>query len=140
MGQMTEEIHTRNGIVPRVIDGIWKRICDATENMKFELKLSFLEIYHERIHDLLSSAKETSSSSRKFNKRRKKKKEKEKRLKTRQHKHRNGVYVETLNEIYVRDSGELFNLIKNANKKRKSAETKMNKTSPRSHAVLTIIT
>ena len=55
MGEMTEEIHPRNGVVPRVIEGIWKRIVEADDNYEFELKVSFLEIYNEQIFDLLSS-------------------------------------------------------------------------------------
>ena len=127
MGDMIKsELHPRVGIIPRVVREIWNRIVHASTNYEFELKVSFLEIYNEQIYDLLSTNNNRTSKK-----------------KTRQkliiREYSDEVFVENLNEIYVRDQNELFDLIKSANKKRISAETKMNRSSSRSHAVLTII-
>eukprot|EP01083_Nonionella_stella_P236967 831747_1 len=131
MGDMIKtEMHPRHGIIPRVVREIWNRIVHASNNYEFELKVSFLEIYNEQIYDLLSTDGYTNNSKRR-------KKHKREKLIIREYSDQ--VFVENLNEIYVRDQNELFDLIKSANKHRISAETKMNRTSSRSHAVLTII-
>jgi len=130
MGNLSKaEMHPHVGIIPRVVREIWSRIVHASTNCEFELKVSFLEVYNEEIYDLLSEDND--------GRRRRKKKKKREKLLIREYS--DEVYVENLNEIYVRDQNELFDLIKTANKKRISAETKMNRTSSRSHAVLTII-
>eukprot|EP01083_Nonionella_stella_P314183 1130874_1 len=129
MGDMIHsEQHPRRGIIPRVVDEIWNRIVHAPANLEFELKISFLEIYNEQIFDLLSSSPQPRNG--------RKKKQRKTKLIIREYE--DEVFVENLNEIYVRDQNELINLIRTANKKRVSASTKMNHNSSRSHAVLTI--
>ena len=41
------------GIVPRMMDNIFDLIESAPEELEFTVKCSFLEIYKERINDLL---------------------------------------------------------------------------------------
>lgn len=42
------------GIIPRSFDQIMNIIDNNTQNKKFLLRCSYLEIYNEEIHDLLS--------------------------------------------------------------------------------------
>ena len=132
MGDLSKiyEAHPRVGIIPRVVREIWSRIVNADTNCEFELKVSFLEIYNEEIYDLLGPM--TSRS-----KRGKKRKGHRQKLIIREYS--DEVYVEGLNEIFVRDERELLDMIKSAQKQRIQAETKMNRTSSRSHAVLSIM-
>ena len=41
------------GIVPRMMDNIFDLIINSPEELEFTVKCSFLEIYKERINDLL---------------------------------------------------------------------------------------
>jgi hypothetical protein len=41
------------GIIPRMMDRVFELILDANESIEFTVKVSFLEIYNEKIHDLL---------------------------------------------------------------------------------------
>ena len=41
------------GIVPRMMDNIFDLILNAPEELEFTVKCSFLEIYKEKINDLL---------------------------------------------------------------------------------------
>lgn len=41
------------GLIPRMMDEIFDCIMRANENIEFTVKVSFLEIYNEKIHDLL---------------------------------------------------------------------------------------
>lgn len=43
------------GIIPRMMDEVFDGIMKANENIEFTVKVSFLEIYNEKIHDLLDS-------------------------------------------------------------------------------------
>ena len=45
------------GIVPRLVDAIFEFIADSPENIEFVVKISMLEIYMERIRDLLNPNK-----------------------------------------------------------------------------------
>ena len=42
------------GIVPRMVRTVFNRIENSSENMEFAVKVSFCEIYNERIKDLLN--------------------------------------------------------------------------------------
>jgi len=42
------------GIIPRMVRTVFNRIENAGENMEFAVKVSFCEIYNERIKDLLN--------------------------------------------------------------------------------------
>lgn len=45
------------GLIPRMFDRIFQKISDADEEMEFTVKVSYLEIYMERIMDLLDPKK-----------------------------------------------------------------------------------
>jgi len=45
------------GIVPRMMNTIFDRIINSEESIEFTVKISFLEIYLEKINDLLDSSK-----------------------------------------------------------------------------------
>lgn len=45
------------GITPRIVESIFHTIYDAPETVEFTVKVSFLEIYLEKIRDLLHRKK-----------------------------------------------------------------------------------
>ena len=47
MEGMMDDIELR-GIIPRSIDAIFEAIYDSSENLQFQLKLSYYEIYCEK--------------------------------------------------------------------------------------------
>ena len=42
------------GLTPRLVESIFQTIMNAPSNLEFTVKVSFLEIYMERIKDLLN--------------------------------------------------------------------------------------
>jgi len=43
------------GIIPRIVDNIFDSIVKAPSNIEFTVSISYLEIYLEKIRDLLDS-------------------------------------------------------------------------------------
>lgn len=41
------------GIIPRMMDALFANIINANQNIEFTVKCSFIEIYKEKINDLL---------------------------------------------------------------------------------------
>lgn len=109
----------QQGIIPRGCQKIFENIKNNTEEgVTFEVTVSFLELYNEKLKDLLDP---------KTNKTIKIRESKEK-----------GVYVENALEELVEDYNEIDELITDGTKARVVAATAMNATSSRSHSVLTI--
>ena len=115
--------------------GVVPRCCEALMQMMAELdpdsgsavvKASYLQIYREVLHDLLSSTSldQAHAADR----------DHKKDLKIRRGK--DGIYVENLVEVPLKTSAELTNLIEQGNKKRATSATLMNAASSRSHAVV----
>lgn len=105
------------GLVPRCLVAIFNALNGNPKLLNSSVKLSFLEIYLENIRDLFSTEKEF--------------------LKLREHKTK-GVYVEGLIQRDIRSANEGIRQILQALNNRMSASTKLNDTSSRSHAVITI--
>ena len=45
------------GLIPRMFDRIFDKIVEADEELEFTVKVSYMEIYMERIADLLNPKK-----------------------------------------------------------------------------------
>jgi kinesin family protein 5 len=41
------------GLLPRIVDNLFSSIMDSPSNLEFTVKCSFMEIYMERVRDLL---------------------------------------------------------------------------------------
>ena len=46
------------GIVPRMVRNVFSRIEASDESIDFEVKVSMVEIYNERVKDLLNPVKD----------------------------------------------------------------------------------
>lgn len=108
------------GVIPRICQSMFQRITDIQQdkNLNCTVEVSYLEIYNERVRDLLNPSNKGN-------------------LKVREHPS-TGPYVEDLAKLVVRSFEEIENLMDEGNKARTVAATNMNETSSRSHAVFTL--
>nr|XP_033324140.1 kinesin-like protein KIF15 isoform X1 [Megalopta genalis] len=108
------------GLTPRLCEGLFSRIEDEKRNEKnWCVLVSYLEIYNERVRDLLKPSSSASG------------------LRVREHP-RLGPYVQGLTHHVVRTLGSLMSYVEEGTKARKTASTQQNPSSSRSHALLTI--
>ncbi|GBG28905.1 Kinesin-like protein KIF11 [Hondaea fermentalgiana] len=108
------------GMIPRAVDSIFQRL-EAIDDAEYTIKVSFLELYNEELQDLLSVTDE-------------------KRLRILDDKSRmgTGVSCHNLEEIMVKNTDEIFEVMRTAMAKRATGETKLNKNSSRSHSIFTL--
>ncbi|KAB5577638.1 kinesin heavy chain [Coniochaeta sp. 2T2.1] len=109
------------GIIPMICQDMFKRIemMQQDKNLRCTVEVSYLEIYNERVRDLLNPATKGN-------------------LKVREHPS-TGPYVEDLAKLAVGSFQEIEHLMDEGNKARTVAATNMNETSSRSHAVFTLM-
>ncbi|KQS62422.1 uncharacterized protein Dere_GG22243, isoform K [Drosophila erecta] len=116
MGRQEEQ---QEGIIPMICKDLFTRIQDTeTDDLKYSVEVSYMEIYCERVRDLLNPKNKGN-------------------LRVREHPLL-GPYVEDLSKLAVTDYQDIHDLIDEGNKARTVAATNMNETSSRSHAVFTI--
>ncbi|XP_061196915.1 kinesin-like protein unc-104 isoform X10 [Saccostrea echinata] len=110
----------QQGIIPQLCEDLFERIKAAKcDDVQFSVEVSYMEIYCERVRDLLNPGHNKA-------------------LRVREHPLL-GPYVEDLSKLAVQSFDDINNLIDEGNKARTVAATNMNETSSRSHAVFTII-
>lgn len=108
------------GLIPRLCHDLFRQIEKLqNENLKYSVEVSYMEIYCEKVRDLLSP-KNTDN------------------LRVREHPLL-GPYVDNLEKMAVCNYKDIFDLMDAGNKARTVAATNMNSTSSRSHAVFTIV-
>uniref|UniRef100_A0AC35TYZ4 Kinesin-like protein unc-104 n=1 Tax=Rhabditophanes sp. KR3021 TaxID=114890 RepID=A0AC35TYZ4_9BILA len=118
MGKANDE--EEMGLIPRMCNELFQRIrFGENENMNYNVEVSYMEIYCERVRDLLNPLNTGN-------------------LKIRENK-TCGIYVEDLTRMAVCTYQDIVNLMDEGNKARTVAATNMNSTSSRSHAVFTIV-
>ncbi|XP_068619363.1 uncharacterized protein [Battus philenor] len=118
--------------------GLIPRLCHAlAEEEHFDVKVSFLEIYNEKVHDLLVG--EAVSEPNAFNSLPRRKGNARKDLRVREHPSK-GPYVQNLRRVCVRDINVLLALVSEGARRRRTAATRRNPASSRSHALLEIST
>lgn len=108
------------GIIPKICQDMFERIkgMQQDKNLGCTVEVSYLEIYNERVRDLLNPSNKGN-------------------LRVREHPS-TGPYVEDLAKLVVQSFSEIENLMDEGNKARTVAATNMNETSSRSHAVFTL--
>uniref|UniRef100_A0AAY4C061 Kinesin motor domain-containing protein n=1 Tax=Denticeps clupeoides TaxID=299321 RepID=A0AAY4C061_9TELE len=110
----------QQGIIPQLCEDLFKRIVDNTDpDLSFTVEVSYMEIYCERVRDLLNPKSKGP-------------------LRVREHPIM-GPYVEDLSKMAVTSYSDIADLMDCGNKARTVAATNMNETSSRSHAVFTIV-
>ncbi|KAK5875408.1 hypothetical protein CesoFtcFv8_026498 [Champsocephalus esox] len=110
----------QEGIIPQLCEDLFQRTGgNADPDLNYSVEVSYMEIYCERVRDLLNPK---SSST----------------LRVREHPIL-GPYVEDLSKLAVTGFPDIRDLMDAGNKARTVAATNMNETSSRSHAVFTIV-
>ncbi|XP_051262748.1 kinesin-like protein KIF13A isoform X7 [Dicentrarchus labrax] len=109
------------GLIPRLCCSLFERVHrEGNEGHTFKVEVSYMEIYNEKVRDLLDPKGSRQS------------------LKVREHKVL-GPYVDGLSQLAVTNFEDIEVLMSEGNKSRTVAATNMNEESSRSHAVFSII-
>ncbi|XP_031732634.1 kinesin-1 heavy chain-like [Anarrhichthys ocellatus] len=105
------------GIIPRIVEDIFNYIYSMDENLEFHIKVSYFEIYLDKIKDLLDMSKVNLSV----------------------HEDKNRVpYVKGCTERFVSCPDEVMDAIDEGKSCRHVAVTNMNEHSSRSHSIFLI--
>ncbi|KAL9075405.1 MAG: hypothetical protein Q9157_004030 [Trypethelium eluteriae] len=105
------------GIIPRIVEQIFAGIVASPGNIEYTVRVSYMEIYMERIRDLMAPHNDN--------------------LPVHEEKNR-GVYVKGLLEIYVGSVAEVYEVMRRGGTARAVAATNMNQESSRSHSIFVI--
>ncbi|XP_060684622.1 uncharacterized protein stard9, partial [Hemiscyllium ocellatum] len=110
------------GLTPRICKGLFSRVDDYQEKpTSCRIEVSFLEIYNERVRDLLKRCDGNKPYT----------------LRVREHPDK-GPYVQGLSQHLVSDYKQLIELLEEGNSNRITAATHIHDASSRSHAIFTI--
>lgn len=90
------------GVIPRIIEQVFDSIASASGNMEYTVKVSYMEIYMERIRDLLAPSNDN--------------------LPIHEEKAR-GVYVKGLLEVYVGSLQEVSQVLSQGGQTRATSST-----------------
>lgn len=105
------------GIIPRIVQDIFDHIYAMDSELEFQIKISYFEIYMDKIRDLLDTSKVNLAV----------------------HEDKNRVpYVKGATERFVTTPDEVFEVIEEGKSNRHIAVTNMNEHSSRSHSVFLI--
>jgi kinesin family protein 5 len=103
------------GIIPRMVERLFDKMYDSDEDIQFILNISFVEIYLEKIRDLLNPEEDN--------------------LRIREGGYKNGIWIQGVTEQYVSSCEDILEIIEAGNANRMTAATRMNNRSSRSHSV-----
>ncbi|XP_012730306.2 uncharacterized protein kif16bb [Fundulus heteroclitus] len=112
------------GLIPRICEGLFQEISNRSKSdgVSFHTEVSYLEVYNERVQDLLKKRPPCSEGGG---------------LKVREHP-TDGPYVENLSKHVVHTLCNMESLMTVGNANRTIASTGMNDFSSRSHTIFTI--
>ena len=113
---MQGDIHSKEmmGVIHRMVQMAFERIGEASKKIEFTVKSSMVEIYNEKIKDLLDVSKDN--------------------LKIHEDKTK-GVYIDDVTDRYNTSFEEVMSLMEEGNTNRSIAKTDMNAVSSRSHSI-----
>ncbi|CAB3366405.1 Hypothetical predicted protein [Cloeon dipterum] len=107
------------GLIPRICEAMFGKMQEEQEDKNYRVDVSYLEIYNEKVRDLLASSNPSGG------------------LRVREHP-RQGPYVSDLSHHLVTCYDHVAQLMERGNRARCTAATNMNDTSSRSHAIFTL--
>lgn len=111
----------KQGLVPRICRSLFSRIkLGQEEGVAHKVHVSYLEIYNEKVRDLLGQQNSNGHT-----------------MRVREHP-TSGPYVENLSQHLVTNFKEIYDCMVRGNRERTTASTQMNDSSSRSHAIFTI--
>ena len=116
MGSDMDDEHGK-GVIPRIVQQIFASILASPSNIEYTVRVSYMEIYMERIRDLLVPQNDN--------------------LPVHEEKNR-GVYVKGLLEVYVSSEEEVYEVLRRGGSARAVSATNMNAESSRSHSIFVV--
>ncbi|KAJ6547612.1 kinesin heavy chain [Mycena capillaripes] len=105
------------GIIPRITEQIFQSIVESDAHLEYLVKVSYMEIYLEKIRDLLAPQNDNLQVHEEKNK---------------------GVYVKNLSDYYVSSAREVYEIMRTGGNARMVSSTNMNAESSRSHSIFLI--
>ncbi|KAH9946031.1 kinesin heavy chain [Epithele typhae] len=105
------------GLIPRITEQIFQSIVESDAHLEYLVKVSYMEIYLERIRDLLHPQNDN--------------------LQVHEEKSK-GVYVKNLSDYYVSSAREVYEIMRQGGAARVVSYTNMNAESSRSHSIFLI--
>ncbi|KAI9446438.1 kinesin heavy chain [Lactarius indigo] len=105
------------GIIPRITEQIFQSIVESDAHLEYFVKVSYMEIYLERIRDLLQPQNDNLQIHEEKSK---------------------GVYVKSLSDYYVSSAREVYEIMRQGGAARVVTSTNMNAESSRSHSIFLI--
>ncbi|KAF8964703.1 kinesin heavy chain [Flammula alnicola] len=105
------------GIIPRITEQIFQSIVESDAHLEYLVKVSYMEIYLEKIRDLLAPQNDN--------------------LQVHEEKSK-GVYVKNLSDYYVSSAAEVYEIMRTGGASRVVTSTNMNAESSRSHSIFLI--
>ncbi|KAK0503280.1 kinesin heavy chain [Armillaria luteobubalina] len=105
------------GIIPRITEQIFQSIVESDAHLEYLVKASYMEIYLEKIRDLLAPQNDN--------------------LQVHEEKSK-GVYVKNLSDYYVSSAREVYEIMRTGGEARVVSSTNMNAESSRSHSIFLI--
>ncbi|KAF8212189.1 kinesin heavy chain [Mycena galopus ATCC 62051] len=115
MGDIESDEH--RGIIPRITEQIFQSIVESDAHLEYLVKVSYMEIYLEKIRDLLAPQNDN--------------------LQVHEEKTR-GVYIKGLSDYYVSSAREVYEIMRTGGNARVVSHTNMNAESSRSHSIFLI--
>ncbi|CAI2378169.1 unnamed protein product [Moneuplotes crassus] len=117
-----KSMESYKGIIPRAITDLFKQANEVyhTEGIEYSIYCSFIQIYNEKLFDLLQDKDNTRS------------------LNIREDKH-DGIFVEGLTEYQVKTIQDCYTLLKRGERNRVTRQTKANIKSSRSHTIFQLL-
>lgn len=110
------------GVIPRAVREIFEKIEENTHKYDFCVRVAFVELYKEKLYDLLSTASKIKEDC----------------MVDLREDPVKGVVINNLTEVVVKDLKSTMGQLEQGSIKRVTAATAMNNTSSRSHAIFTI--
>lgn len=102
------------GIIPRMVRTLFMRIENSSEDIVFTVHVSMVEIYNERIKDLIDPTKDNLRIHEKAGK---------------------GVYLQDVQQEHINCESQIYDLMRLGNANRAVGATNMNAESSRSHSI-----
>lgn len=102
------------GIIPRITEQIFDSIMISPPNLEYLVKVSYMEIYMEKIRDLLAPQNDNLQIHEEKSK---------------------GVYVKGLSDYYVGGQDDVYEIMRQGSNARVVSSTNMNAESSRSHSI-----
>jgi kinesin family protein 5 len=116
MGSNIDDPEQR-GVIPRIVEQIFASIMSSPSTIEYTVRVSYMEIYMEKIRDLLAPQNDN--------------------LPIHEEKNR-GIYVKGLLEIYVSSVQEVYEVMRRGGSARMVSATNMNAESSRSHSIFVV--